>query len=69
VPSGTWHALRVEFSGETHRRHPDGKSRIDVGDDHVVGQGAVGVRTKADSITAFDAFAYGAKHLGPPRYP
>jgi hypothetical protein len=62
VPSGTWHALRVEFSGKRIVVTLDGKSYIDVEDDHVVGQGAVGVWTKADSITAFDAFAYGAKH-------
>jgi len=32
---------------------------IEVDDDRIVGPGAVGVWTKADSITAFDDFRYG----------
>ena len=37
----------------------DGKSTIELDDSHLAGSGAVGVWTKADSVTAFDDFAYG----------
>jgi len=38
----------------------DGKRRIEVEDAHIAGAGAVGVWTKADSVTVFDDFSYGA---------
>jgi hypothetical protein len=38
----------------------DGKRYIEVDDRHIAAAGAVGVWTKADSVTAFDDFAYGA---------
>jgi hypothetical protein len=38
----------------------DGKRYIQADDSHIAGPGAVGVWTKADSVTAFDDFAYGA---------
>jgi hypothetical protein len=37
----------------------DGKAYVDVQDTHVQGAGKAGVWTKADSVTLFDAFAYG----------
>ena len=61
VAGGQWHALRVEFSGRRIRVVLDGVARIEVEDAHIEGAGAVGVWTKADSITAFDDFAYGAQ--------
>jgi hypothetical protein len=60
VPAGVWHTLRVEFVGARIAVSLDGKRCIDVEDDHIAGSGAVGVWTKADSVTAFDDFAYGA---------
>jgi len=36
----------------------DGKVYIETDDAHIVGPGAVGVWTKADSVTAFDDFSY-----------
>ena len=38
----------------------DGKTYIEQEDGHIQGPGAVGVWTKADSVTAFDDFSYGA---------
>jgi hypothetical protein len=38
----------------------DGKRYIELEDKHIAGAGAVGVWTKADSVTAFDDFHYGA---------
>lgn len=60
VPRNTWHALRVEFSGKSIRVILDGKPYIEMEDDHITGAGAVGVWTKADSVTLFDDFSYGA---------
>ena len=61
VAGHKWHALRVEFSGTHIRVALDGKIYIDIDDDHIAGAGAVGVWTKADSVTLFDDFAYAAK--------
>src|SRR5260221_2434092 len=61
VPGNTWHTLRVEFSGEKMRVRLDGKQYIETDDDHIAGPGAVGVWTKADSVTLFDDFRYGIR--------
>ena len=60
VASGAWHTLRVEFVATRIAVSLDGKRYIDVEDSHIGGTGSVGVWTKADSVTAFDDFAYGA---------
>jgi hypothetical protein len=54
-----WHTLRVEFSGRRIRVALDGKTYIDLEDAHIQGAGAVGMWTKADSVTAFDDFSFG----------
>jgi len=59
VPAGQWNTLRVEFEGEQIKVLLNGKTYIDVRDDHISGSGQVGVWTKADSVTAFDDFSYG----------
>jgi hypothetical protein len=59
VAGNAWHTLRVEFSGTRIRVVLDGVARIEVDDGHIAGAGAVGVWTKADSVTLFDDFAYG----------
>ena len=56
VPRDTWHTLRVEFSGKRMRVIFNGKTYIELDDDHIAGAGAVGVWTKADSVTLFDDF-------------
>ncbi|MEO8751743.1 MAG: hypothetical protein ABI624_03600 [Casimicrobiaceae bacterium] len=60
VPKNVWHVLRAEFDGARIRVLLDGKAYIEVDDSHIAGAGAVGVWTKADSVTAFDDFTYGA---------
>ena len=60
VPRERWHTLRVEFSGRHVKVILDGQARIELDDAHIAGAGAVGVWTKADSVTIFDDFAYGA---------
>lgn len=60
VAPGTWHTLRAEFAGARIAVALDGKRIIEFEDKHISGAGAVGVWTKADSVTAFDDFAFGA---------
>ena len=60
VVANAWHALRAEFDGTRIRVLLDGKAYIELDDRHIAGPGAVGVWTKADSVTAFDDFAFGA---------
>ena len=61
VPRNQWHTLRVEFAGKKITVLLNGKRYIEVEDGHIAGPGAVGVWTKADSITAFDDFSFGTK--------
>lgn len=60
VAKNRWHTLKVEFAGQSIRVALDGKVYIAEDDDHISGAGAVGVWTKADSVTAFDDFSYSA---------
>jgi hypothetical protein len=60
VPKNTWHTLRVEFAGTSIKVLLNGKTYIDVQDNRIAGAGAVGMWTKADSVTVFDDFAFGA---------
>jgi hypothetical protein len=59
VAKDRWHVLRVEFVGAHIAVMLDGKSYIDQEDAHIGSAGAVGVWTKADSVTVFDDFSYG----------
>ena len=60
VAGNAWHTLRVEFNGQSIKVDLDGKTYIEFKDGHIAGAGAVGVWTKADSVTAFDDFQFGA---------
>ena len=59
VRRGVPHVLRAEFAGNRIGVLLDGTRYIDVRDDHIREAGAVGVWTKADSVTAFTEFSYG----------
>jgi len=61
VAANAWHTLRIEFKANRIKVELDGKTYIEVEDDHITGRGAVGVWTKADSVTVFDDFHYGAR--------
>ena len=54
-----WHVLRAEFRDTRIRILLDGKAYIELEDAHIAGPGAIGVWTKADSVTAFDDFSFG----------
>ena len=61
VAANVWHTLRVEFAGVRIRVSLDGRTYIDLEDAHIAGAGAVGLWTKADSVTSFDDFSYGSR--------
>ena len=60
VTGRRWHTLRVEFSGPHIRVALDGRTYIETDDAHIGAAGAVGVWTKADSVTSFDDFSHGS---------
>ena len=61
VASNQWHTLRVDFAGNHFTVTFDGKKAIEWEDSTFKEPGAVGVWTKADSVTLFDDFSYGGK--------
>jgi hypothetical protein len=61
VTGNQWHRLRVEFEGKAIKVMLDGKQCIAAENDQIAGTSAVGVWTKADSVTAFDDFSYGGQ--------
>lgn len=61
VAGNQWHTLRVEYSDKRIKVFLDGKQYIELEDEHIFGAGAVGVWTKADSVTAFDDFSWGGR--------
>lgn len=56
VPSERWSTLEVAFSGSTFTVAFDGRPIFEVEDATFAGAGKVGLWTKADSVTEFDAF-------------
>jgi len=61
VSSNEWHTLRVDFKDNTFKVSFDGKAVIEAEDKKFSDAGAVGVWTKADSVTLFDDFKYEGK--------
>jgi len=61
LQSGKWNALRVEFTDKLFTVFFNGKQLFQVEDDTFKEAGAVGLWTKADSVTVFDQFTYGEK--------
>lgn len=59
VAKNAWHTLKVEFRERHIRVFLDARPYIEVDDSHIAGAGAVGVWTKADSVTLFDDFTAG----------
>jgi|SRR5881394_888758 len=61
VASNEWHTLRVDFQGSHFKVTFDGQLALEWDDETFKDAGAVGVWTKADSVTLFDDFSYGSK--------
>ncbi len=59
VASGQWHDLRVDFHGQHFKVTFDGRIALQWDDETFKQPGAVGVWTKADSVTQFDNFQWG----------
>jgi hypothetical protein len=59
VERNRWHSLRIEYAGRHIKVVFDGQTRIELDDSHISGPGAIGVWTKADSVTLFDDFRHG----------
>ena len=63
VASNQWHTLRVDFFGNKFKVSFDGKTAIEATDDSFKEAGAVGVWTKADSVTLFNDFTLSKSHM------
>ena len=61
VAANQWHTLRVNFSANHFAVVFNGKELFTAEDETHKDAGKVGVWTKADSVTLFDDFSYGAK--------
>jgi hypothetical protein len=61
VTSGNWHTLRVDFHGSHFKVSFNGQPALEWDDETFKDAGAVGVWTKADSVTVFDDFSYGGR--------
>lgn len=61
VAANRWHTLRVNFSDNRFTVLFNGKELFTAEDETHKEAGKVGVWTKADSVTLFDDFAWGAK--------
>lgn len=61
VAGNQWHTLRVNFSRNRFTIFFDGKELFTAEDDTIRDAGKLGVWTKADSVTLFDDFSFGAK--------
>ena len=60
VPPNQWHTMRVEFAGTRFKVIYNGKPLFEVDDATFKDAGMAGLWTKADSVTVFDAFSFGA---------
>jgi len=60
VASNQWHTLRVEFQGNHFTVIFDSRKALEWSDATFRDAGKVGVWTKADSVSEFDDFSYGA---------
>lgn len=61
VPGERWSTLRVDFAGKLFTVSFEGRQLFQVEDDSLSEAGAVGVWTKADSVTEFDDFRFGGE--------
>ena len=61
VPTGRWANLRVEFDGTLFTVFYQGQKLFEVEDGTFGSAGAIGVWTKADSVTLFDGLTFGAR--------
>jgi hypothetical protein len=56
VPSGEWHKLKIEMTGDMITCYFDGKKYLDARDSTFADAGKIGLWSKADAQTYFDEF-------------
>src|SRR6266568_5069345 len=61
VPTGEWHTLKIEMAGDRIECYLDGKKEIEFKDSTITKEGKVGLWSKADAQTYFDAFKVAGK--------
>lgn len=61
IAANQWHTLRVNFKGNRFTVEFNGKELFSAEDSTFKEAGKVGLWTKADSVTLFDDFSYGAE--------
>jgi hypothetical protein len=61
IAKGKWSTLRVDFADKLFTVSCNGTKLFEVEDETFKDAGAIGVWTKADSVTCFDDFTYGNK--------
>ena len=61
VPANEWQTLRIDFAANHFTVTLQGKKVIEWDDETFKEPGAVGLWTKADSVTLFDDFSFGGK--------
>ena len=61
VKAGEWHTITIKMTGEQIECSLDGKQHLDVKDDTFAKPGKVGLWTKADAQTYFDALKISGK--------
>jgi hypothetical protein len=62
VPANRWGSLRIEFKGSRFKAIYNGQTVFEVEDETFADAGMVGLWTKADSVTLFDAITYGVSN-------
>jgi len=55
VPAGEWHDLKIKMKGDRIECFLDGKKELDTKDGTFADAGKIGLWTKADAVTSFDA--------------
>jgi hypothetical protein len=70
VEVGTWHTMRIEQHGDHVVCFLDGKEYLNAKDDHMQGEGGIGLWTKSDAVSSFDDLTVrpgGADTAGAPK--
>jgi hypothetical protein len=54
IKPGEWHTMKIEQRGGRVLCSLDGKQMLEATDDHIQGEGGVGLWTKSDAVSSFD---------------
>jgi hypothetical protein len=54
IETGTWHTMKIDQRGGHIVCFLDGKEYLNSNDDHMQGEGGVGLWTKSDAVSSFD---------------